>query len=187
MVEGRASDHASLFSELYSAGRVPAGRVLVLKCNDGKDAVFLARRGLAVAACDDKLGELEEARRKALQAGVAIEFSRQDRRGSKWQPLPFADASFASVFSRFEHGPLSLDLVDEIRRVLRPGGVAYLVIPEKSKDAATGKVVSKWNDEKAVLDAAVGFKILDMARYVTESRKETPHSHLDLWLLLQRP
>jgi len=61
----------------------PGDRVIDLGCGTGEDAVWLARRGIAVTAVDASTAMLEVARRKAEAAGVAdrIEFVLMDLNG----------------------------------------------------------------------------------------------------------
>ncbi len=83
----------------------------------------------AVGKLDDKKYQMH--RRGQFRALTYVDLTK---------PLPFADASVAAVFSShvFEH--LFRDeirrLVGEIRRVLRPGGVCRVVVPDLEKVVA---------------------------------------------------
>ncbi len=66
--------------EQLGATFLPGERVLELGCGTGEDAVWLARRGVAVTATDAAPGMLAVARSKAEAAGVAdrVTFARLD-------------------------------------------------------------------------------------------------------------
>src|SRR5205807_7968801 len=55
-------------------GDVRGLRVLDFGCGHGMGAVVLARRGACVTAFDLSLGYLDEARRRALANGIAVDF-----------------------------------------------------------------------------------------------------------------
>ncbi|HEX7153524.1 MAG TPA: class I SAM-dependent methyltransferase [Thermoanaerobaculia bacterium] len=99
---------------------VKPGRALDLACGTGRNAIWLARNGWDVVALD---GSPEALRIVRELAGVtAIETRLHDLEA---EPLPFDDATFdLAVLTFFLHRPL----FDEIRRVLRPGGLAVAVI-----------------------------------------------------------
>ncbi|AGW12797.1 DVU_1556 family methyltransferase [Megalodesulfovibrio gigas] len=99
-----------------AAGLAPGGRVLDLGCGPGASLQVLHRRGLKAVGVDatppDIPGSLENVPR--VQAAA--------------EHLPFATASFHAVLCECAAscmGP-GQALFDEIRRVLRPGGVLLL-------------------------------------------------------------
>jgi SAM-dependent methyltransferase len=75
-------------------------RVLELNCGTGQDALFLAKAGMTVTACDASLGMIEQARYKMAveAAGATVEFLplRTEEIGTLPQTL-----YFDSVFSNF--------------------------------------------------------------------------------------
>ena len=109
---------------------VPAGaHVLDLGCGPGSDAAYLAAKGYRVTAVDWSPAMVEEARRRAHDAGVAdrvavrqLGIHELDRLGDAGQP----GATFDAAFSNF--GPLNCvaDLPAAAQRIadrLEPGGV----------------------------------------------------------------
>lgn len=99
--------------------------VLDFGCGHGMAAIVLARRGARVTAFDLSSGYVNEARQRAIANGVAVRFLQADG-----QRLPFADASFDSVWGNAILHHLDLDIAGrELRRVLRPGGVAVFCEP----------------------------------------------------------
>ncbi|MFE6331662.1 class I SAM-dependent methyltransferase [Streptomyces sp. NPDC057806] len=111
---------ASLF---HAAG---ARDVLELGAGHGRDALYFAREGFSVTATDFSPVGLDQLREAAVAHAVAgrVTTAVHDVR----EPLPLADASVDAVFA---HMLLCMALstkeihalVDEVRRVLRPGGV----------------------------------------------------------------
>lgn len=97
-----------------------AGRVLDLGCGSGRLTVALARTGAAVTGMDTSLERLEQARRRAGEAGVELELVEADMN----EPLPFADGSFDAATSRLAlmvaADPVAT--LRELRRALAPGG-----------------------------------------------------------------
>jgi SAM-dependent methyltransferase len=106
-------------------GDVAGQPVLDLGCGHGMAAVVLARRGAIVAACDLSAGYVAEARARALANDVDVRFLQADA-----HRLPFAGKSFAAVWGHaILHHLVVPAAARELRRVLRPGGVAVLCEP----------------------------------------------------------
>lgn len=119
-------DHACWIRPAFERlGDVRGRRVLDLGCGHGMASVVLARRGALVTACDLSLGYLREARARAGANGVAVRWAQADG-----QRLPFADAAFDRIWGSAILHHLDLHRTGpELRRVLRPGGVAVFCEP----------------------------------------------------------
>nr|WP_052464843.1 class I SAM-dependent methyltransferase [Geoalkalibacter subterraneus] len=119
------SDYSRKALELFR--REGVHEVLELGCGQGRDTFYFARNNLRVTALDYAETAVATLREKAAAAGLSasIDVCAYDVR----QPLSFADASFDACYS---HMLLCMDLatdeiafiLGEIRRVLRPGGLA---------------------------------------------------------------
>lgn len=110
------------FSKL---GDVRGLRVLDYGCGHAMASVVLARRGARVVAFDLSPGYLEEAKRRAKANGVSPNFVQADG-----ERLPFLDASFDRIWGNAVLHHLDLAIAArELRRVLRPGGVAVFCEP----------------------------------------------------------
>lgn len=105
--------------EALAAGELPGPRLLEFGCGTGTNAVELARRGYQVTAVDLVEQAIEQARRKATEAGVRIKFLYGD--------LTKLDLGgpFDSVFDMgVYHGIRQRNLAGFLataRRVTRPG------------------------------------------------------------------
>lgn len=106
-------------------GDVRGKRVLDYGCGHGMAAVVLARRGAQVTGFDLSAGYVEEARRRAAANEVSADFHQADA-----EALTFADQSFDAVWGCAILHHLDLGRAGaELRRVLRPGGVAVFCEP----------------------------------------------------------
>ena len=145
--------HPAMYGDRPSAPAVHAAKVfrdagahdvVELGAGHGRDALFFAREGFAVHALDFSptgLRQLTEAAR-ALGIGERARTTVHDIR----TPLPLPDASADAVFA---HMLLCMALsteqihsaVDEVRRVLRPGGV-FVYTVRHTDDAHYGAGIS---------------------------------------------
>ena len=107
-------------------GLVPAGKALDVGCGNGRNAIYLARRGFEVDAIDLSSTAVDWARETATNAGLLVNLACQsvfDR--------AIAPASYDLVYdSGLFHHLLSNDrrhYVELVRRGLRPGGTFGLV------------------------------------------------------------
>jgi ubiquinone/menaquinone biosynthesis C-methylase UbiE len=115
----------------------PRTRVLDLGCGTGTHALALAERGHAVVGIDFAPGMLARAAEKAQRRAVVLELRPADLN----HPLPLDDAGFDGVICSYVLQVIErpVELIREIRRVLRPGAVAVLEVPLRSaarRDAA---------------------------------------------------
>jgi SAM-dependent methyltransferase len=105
------------------AHHIPAGRVLCLAEGEGRNAVYLAKRGYEVTALDMSAAGLAKAQRLAATAGVAITTQLADLESYEIEP-----EAWQGIVSIFAHvpPPLRRRLYDSVVRGLRPGGVAIV-------------------------------------------------------------
>jgi SAM-dependent methyltransferase len=112
-----------------------AKRVLELAAGHGRDAVYFARQGFTVLAIDFSDVAIERIRRVAQAQGVAAQVSAivHDMR----EPFPLENHAVDAVFA---HMALCMALstkeihaiVNEVRRVLRPGGIFVYTVRHTS-------------------------------------------------------
>jgi ubiquinone/menaquinone biosynthesis C-methylase UbiE len=119
-------DHETWIRPAFAQlGDLTGRRVLDFGCGHGMAAVVLARRGAHVIGFDLSPGYLEEAERRAQANRVLISFVR-----ANGERLPFADQSFDRIWGNAVLHHLDLARAGrELRRVLRPGGVAVFCEP----------------------------------------------------------
>ena len=154
--------------------------ILELGAGQGRDTLFLARRGLRVTALDYAAGTLETLTSKAQAADLAdmVSVARHDIR----QPLPLPDASVDACYSHMlfnmalTTGELE-GLTREIRRVLRPGGLVVYTA-RTTADAHYGTGIPRGDDmyehggfivhffDRALIDRlAAGFELIDVTEF----------------------
>jgi len=106
-------------------GPLSGKNVLDWGCGHGMAAVVFARRGARVTACDLSTGYLCEAQERAAANNVRVRCIRADA-----ERLPLASGSFDAVWGHAILHHLDLDrAAAELRRVLRPEGIAILCDP----------------------------------------------------------
>jgi len=97
-------------------------RVLDLGCGLGRHANFFARQGFSCVGIDASESGLAYARRQAAAAGLAIDYQ-----VGPFYAVPAPDASFELVIAwnviYHGDGDLVQRTIDEIRRLLVPGGL----------------------------------------------------------------
>lgn len=112
----------------------PGDRVLDLGCGGGRHAFECLRRGASVVAMDTDRGELD----KVTSTFAAMADAGQVTAGGHGTAvtadataMPFPDGSFDIVIAAevLEHIPADQRAMNEIARVLRPGGRAAVTVP----------------------------------------------------------
>jgi len=100
-------------------------RVLEIGVGAGSDYVNWLRAGAKAIGVDLTAAAVRLTRERCTLEGFAPALSRTD-----CESLPFADASFDVAYSYgvIHHAPDTVKAVAEIRRVLKPGGVARVMI-----------------------------------------------------------
>jgi ubiquinone/menaquinone biosynthesis C-methylase UbiE len=112
----------------------PGDRLLDLGCGAGRHAFEALRRGARVVALDTDEGELRQVAAMCAAMGDAGEVppggGAQTAVGDA-TAMPFPDGCFDRVIAAevLEHIPADQAAINEIARVLRPGGVAAVTVP----------------------------------------------------------
>ena len=110
---------------------LPAGRVLDLGCGIGHSFALLAPR--------ESVGVDHSAEALAGQDRPTVVADMRE--------LPFSDGSFASVLAvqSIEHVPDPERVLDEVVRVLEPGGTAILVTPNRLEFARPNEIIDPYH------------------------------------------
>lgn len=109
-------DHAGEFE--------PGGRVLCVADGEGRNGVWLARRGMQVDAFDIAEAGVEKARKLAAAAGVTVNYDVADCDGWRW-PVEAYDAVVA-IFIQFADPAMRERLFARMCAALKPGGLLVL-------------------------------------------------------------
>ncbi len=119
-------DHETWIRHAFDClGDVRGLEVLDLGCGHAMASVVLARRGASVTAVELSAAYLQEASRRADVNGVHLRLVQ-----TNGERLPFADASFDRIWGHAVLHHLDVSVAGrELRRVLRPRGVAVFCEP----------------------------------------------------------
>ena len=119
-------DHETWVRPAFAAlGELRGKTALDYGCGHGMAAVAMARAGAAVPAFDLSPGYVNEARARAAANGASVECVAADG-----ESLPFADGTFDAVWGNAILHHLDLAKAGrELKRVLKPGGVAVFCEP----------------------------------------------------------
>lgn len=115
-------------------GLRPGDRVIDMGCGAGRHAFEMYRRGADVIAFDqdaDELAGVLELFGAMKEAGEVPAGAEADIKEGNALALPFADAEFDRVVASevLEHIPADIQAIDELVRVLRPGGTMAITVP----------------------------------------------------------
>lgn len=102
----------------------PGQRVLCVADGEGRNSVFLAKRGCAVDAFDIAAAGVAKARRLALEAGVTVNYAVADCDGFDWKAEHYDGV--AAIFVQFADPPMRERLFANLVRCLKPGGLLVL-------------------------------------------------------------
>ena len=121
----RYGEYAPWMFEVMEFARHAAHKVLEIGGGLGTDLSQFARNGALVTDLDLSAGHLEHAKENFALRGLTGEFVHHDA-----ETLPFPDDTFDVVYTNgvIHHTPNTLRVVGEIRRVLKPGGKAIVMM-----------------------------------------------------------
>lgn len=142
-----------------------AGKELLeIGCGMGSDLLQFARGGAIVTGLDYTPRSIEISRRRFSVYDVPGRFALGDA-----ENLPFPDASFDVVYSNgvLHHTPDTQRAIDEAHRVLRPGGVAKIMLYHRSSLYYWGAIVLKHGIARGELARSTTEEI--MSRHVEYS------------------
>ena len=147
----RVADEEAILSELLS---LRDAKVLELGCGNADKTRLVARTAASVLALEVDATQLANNQAAEKPDNVRFEFGGAEN-------IPAADASFDIVlmFKSLHHVPTELmdDTFSEIRRVLKPGGVAYISEPVYAGDF--NEILRMFHDEKVVREAAFAAEV----------------------------
>ena len=121
----RYQEYAPWMARVMGFNEFAGARLLEVGCGMGTDLLQFARGGAKVTGVDLTPRSVETSRRHLELYGERGDFALSDA-----ENLPFADASFDVVYSNgvLHHTPDTARSVREIHRVLRPGGLARVML-----------------------------------------------------------
>ena len=132
-------------------GLRPGERVLDMGCGAGRHAFEMYRRGADVIALDQDADELAGVRELFVamaEAGEVPAGAEADVKEGDALALPFADGEFDRVVAAevLEHIPADIQAIEELARVLRPGGTLAVSVPRWLPEMVCWKLSEEYHD-----------------------------------------
>ncbi len=146
----RRSDRDALVVRL--AQLTPQDRVIDLGCGPGGAVRAAAAAGADALGIDPAPVMLRTAR--LLTRGARARRASFVEGGAEAIPRPDGDATVVWAIATVHHWPEVDGALDEIHRILRPGG-RFLAMERRTTPGATGLASHGWTDEQAELFAAM--------------------------------
>lgn len=154
----------------------PGARVLSVADGEGRNSVWLARRGLQVDAFDLSDVAVRKARAFAEREGVQVNFAVADIATLAW-PQEVYDGVVV-VFIQFAPPELRARIFEGVARSLKPGGVLVLqgYTPRQVEYRTGGPGVASHMYTQALLREAFGaLEIGELREYEAELAEGTGH------------
>jgi SAM-dependent methyltransferase len=132
-------------------GLLPGDRVLDMGCGGGRHAFEMYRRGADVMAFDmdaDELAGVLEIFGAMKEQGEVPEGAQADIKQGDALELPFADEEFDRVVAAevLEHIPADIQAIEELVRVLRPGGTLAVTVPRWFPEVVNWKLSDEYHN-----------------------------------------
>ncbi len=140
------ANEAEIIDELL---HLVGAAVLELGCGKAEKTRIVAEQAASVLALE--VDETQLARNLAITDLPNVRFAHG---GAEQIPAPDASFDIVLMFKSLHHVPIDLmdSVFSEIRRVLKPGGVAYISEPVYAGDF--NEILKLFHDEKSVREAA---------------------------------
>lgn len=122
--------------------------LLDIGCGFGRHSIELARRGYRVTGVDPAAAMIVEAQKRALRAGVRVEFLQEE--GECFtiaEPADGAICLFTSLGQISERGENS-GLVHAVFKALKPGGRFLVEVPQRKTAVQQLKLQEQFGDEE---------------------------------------
>jgi 2-polyprenyl-3-methyl-5-hydroxy-6-metoxy-1,4-benzoquinol methylase len=134
----RYQEYAPWMPELMGFDEFAGARLLEVGCGMGTDLLQFARGGAMVTGVDLTARSVEISRQHLSLYGQHCDFAISD-----CETLPFAGDSFDVVYSNgvLHHTPDTAGAVREVHRVLRPGGLARVMLYHRGSAAYWGEII----------------------------------------------
>ena len=154
----------------------PGQRVLCVADGEGRNSVWLARRGLVVDAFDIAEAGVAKARRLAAEQGAHVNFAVADCDDLEW-PQGVYDG-VAAIFVQFADPAQRARLFSNIQRCLKPGGTLVLqgYTPRQLEYKTGGPpVASHLYTADMLREAFAPMEIVELRDYEAEVAEGTGH------------
>jgi SAM-dependent methyltransferase len=164
-------------------------RILDVGCGFGRHSVELALRGYEVSGIDPSAALIAEARIRAAEAGVSVDFRQQwGERFSTGQAYDAAICLFTSMGQITEQGENS-GLLDTVFAALKPGGHFVIEVPQRETAVRQLKVKEKFGegDHKTSISRDYNVKTQIVSEKFRVVNGSEEHTYLLMYKLFDRP
>lgn len=154
----------------------PGARVLCVADGEGRNSVWLARRGLAVDAFDISEVGVDKARKLAAAAGITVDYSVDDCDSREWPAARYDGV--AAIFVQFADPAMRERLFANMAHSLKPGGLLLLhgYTPQQLEYKTGGPPVLSHLYTADMLGAAfAGMEIVALREYEDDLVEGTHH------------
>ena len=154
----------------------PGQRVLCVADGEGRNSVWLARRGLRVDAFDISDVGVAKARRLAEEQGVAVDFAVSDCDAYAWRPAAYDGV--AAIFVQFADPALRARMFSNVVGCLKPGGTLVLQgYTPKQLEYRTGgpPYASHLYTDPMLREAFAGLDVVELREYEAELAEGSGH------------
>ena len=160
----------------HAAVWTPGQRVLCVADGEGRNSVWLARRGLQVDAFDIAEVGVAKARRLAAEQGATVNFQVADCDSFAWPEAHYDGV--AAIFVQFADPALRDRLFAHLQRSLKPGGTLLLQgYTPKQLEYRTGgpPLLSHLYTATMLREAFTAMDILELREYEADVAEGTGH------------
>ncbi len=156
----------------------PGARILDVGCGFGRHSIELARRGYIVTGIDPSAALITEARKRAAQAAVTVDFQQEwGERFITGQPIDIAICLFTSLGQISAEGENSA-LVERVHLALKAGGHFLVEVPQRETAVSNLKMREKFDAGDQVTTISRSYEtnnhvITEEFRVVTKGKAKT--------------
>jgi len=157
----------------------PGARGLSVADGEGRNAVFMAERGVETVAMDASENAITKARALARERGVTVDHRLSDIFDWTWTPEAYDIV--VAVFIQFLAPPERDAIFAGMVQTLKPGGVLLLhgYTPEQIAHGTGGpRVAENLYTEALLRESFAGLEIVELKSYERDIREGAGHSGL---------
>lgn len=161
----------------------PNSSVLCIADGEGRNGVWLAKRGMKVTGFDISDIALAKARQFAADNGVNIQYSLCDTDGFHWQANSYN--AVIGIFIQFADPEMRARIFRQVHQTLKPSGLFILQgYTPKQLEYKTGgpSLIEHLYTEEMIRELSREFKVLDLSCYEKELSEGGKHSGMSALL-----
>ena len=168
----------------------PSAKVLCVADGEGRNSVWLAKQGMNIDAFDLSATAVNKAKQLADLEKVKVSFNVASTSSWNWKP-DYYDAVVA-IFIQFATPNMRVDLFQQMRNSLRPGGILILQgYTPKQLEYKTGgpPSIDHLYTTELIQDLLKGMKVIDWREYEEEIHEGEGHHGMSalMGVVAQKP